>query len=156
MTSTIFILPSGIAQTLQSLQRSGQRRHEGIVFWLGRRTGERIDITEVYEPAHEAKADYFHIPPRSMQALQQELRTKRLMIAAQVHSHPMEAFHSHADNTWAVIRHVGAVSIVLPYFAANTSTDSFFEDAAIFQLNETNRWLQVPQNRKDAVCRISQ
>lgn len=156
MTSTIFIPPLGIAQTLKTLQRSGQRRHEGIVFWLGRRTSERIDITEVYEPAHEAKADYFHIPPRSMQLLQKELRTKRLMIAAQVHSHPMEAFHSRADDTWAVIRHVGAVSIVLPYFAANTSTDSFFEDAAIFQLNETNRWLQVPQNRKDAVCRISQ
>lgn len=156
MTSTIFIPPPGIAQTLQSLQRSGQRRQEGIVFWLGRRSGERIDIAEVYEPAHEANADYFHIPPRSMQALQEELRTKRLMIAAQVHSHPMEAFHSRADDTWAVIRHVGAVSIVLPYFAANTSMDSFFEDAAIFQLNATNRWLQVPENRKDGICRISQ
>lgn len=156
MTSTIFIPPSSIAQTLQVLQASGKRHHEGIVFWLGRRTDERIDIAEVYEPAHEAKADYFHIPPRSMQALQQELRTKHLMIAAQVHSHPMESFHSRADDAWAVIRHVGAVSIVLPYFAANTSTDSFFEDAAIFQLNATNRWLHVPDNRKDDICRISQ
>lgn len=156
MTSTIFIPPWAIAQTLQVLQRSGQRRHEGIVFWLGRRAGEHIDIAEVYEPAHAAKADYFHIPPRSMQALQQELRTKRLMIAAQVHSHPMEAFHSHADDTWAVIRHVGAVSIVLPYFAAKTSTDAFFKDAAVFQLSTTNCWLPVRENRKDDVCRISQ
>lgn len=155
MNSTIFISRSGIAQTLQVLQRSGQRRHEGITFWLGRRAGERIDVVEVYEPAHHAEADYFHIPPRSMQALQQELRTKRLMIAAQVHSHPMEAFHSRADDTWAVIRHVGAISIVLPNFATTTNTDSFFVDAAVFQLSAANRWVQVSENRKEDVCRIS-
>ncbi|CCF97127.1 MULTISPECIES: Mov34/MPN/PAD-1 family protein [Ralstonia solanacearum species complex] len=156
MNSTIFISRSGVAQTLQVLQTSGQRHHEGIAFWLGRRAGKRIDIVEVYEPAHRADADYFHIPPQSMQALQLELRTKRLMIAAQVHSHPRDAFHSRADDTWAVIRHVGAVSIVLPNFAAKTSTDSFFKDAAIFQLNAANRWLQLPEDQKVDVCRISQ
>lgn len=156
MSPTILIPRFGISQTIEVLQRSGQRRHEGIVFWLGRRAGDRIEIVEVYEPAHEAKVDFFHIPPRSMQALQAELRSKRLMIAAQVHSHPMEAFHSRADDTWAVIRHVGAVSIVLPYFASRTSVNAFFTEAAVFQLSSANRWLQVPDHGKDSVCRMSQ
>jgi proteasome lid subunit RPN8/RPN11 len=156
MNSTIFISRSGIAQTLQVLQRSGQRCHEGIAFWLGRRAGEFINVVEVYEPAHEAEADYFRIPPSSMQALQLELKTKRLMIAAQVHSHPKEAFHSLADDTWAVIRHVGAVSIVLPNFAAKTNADSLFRDAAVFQLNGANRWMQVLEHKKVDVCQISQ
>lgn len=156
MMSTIVISQLNVAKTVVTLQRSGQQRHEGIVLWLGRRDGNHINIAEVYEPAHVAKADYFHIPSEGMKALQAELRTKRLMIAAQVHSHPMEAFHSKADDTWAVIRHVGAVSIVLPFFAGETNPDTFFEHAAVFQLSAANQWIQVPKYEKDNVCRISQ
>jgi len=156
VSPTILIPRLGISQTIKVLQRSGQRRHEGIVFWLGRRAADRIEIVEVYEPAHEAKADFFHIPPHSMQDVQAELRSKRLMIAAQVHSHPMEAFHSQADDTWAVIRHVDAVSIVLPYFASRTSVNTFFSESAVFQLSSANCWLQVPDHGKDLVCRMSQ
>ena len=54
---------------------------------------------------------------------------------AQVHSHPGEAFHSPADDRWAIPRQVGALSIVLPFFAAGISEETFFEQAAVFTLS---------------------
>jgi hypothetical protein len=35
---------------------------------------------------------------------------------ARIHSHPDEAFHSPADNANPVLTHIGALSIVVPYY----------------------------------------
>jgi hypothetical protein len=68
------------------------------------------------------------------------LRDRDLMVAAQVHTHPHEAFHSAADDRWAIVRHVGALSLVLPDFAQKTSIDSFLNEAAVFRLSDRNEW----------------
>ena len=67
-------------------------------------------IVEAYVPEQEAEVDYFHIPPSGMMALMAHLRERRLGLAAQVHSHPARAFHSLADDKWAIVRHEGAMS----------------------------------------------
>lgn len=110
MNTTLLYPASVITETLRFLQASGQKRCEGIVLWLGSREGCNINIKAVYEPAHHAEADVFHIPPKSMLQLKEYLRKNRLFIAAQVHSHPFEAFHSRADDQWAIVRHTGALS----------------------------------------------
>jgi hypothetical protein len=38
------------------------------------------------------------------------------LFVARIHSHPGEAFHSAADDANPVLTHVGALSIVVPYF----------------------------------------
>ncbi len=153
--NTLIIKYQFLVDTLDILKCSGKLNHEGIAFWLGRHDGNLTYIEEVYEPIHTARADYFHIPPKSMQDLQGTLRSKRLMIAAQIHSHPQEAFHSKADDDWAIIRHLNAVSIVLPYFAKQTTPESFFADAVVFQLSPANQWVQVPTNNIGRVCQVS-
>ena len=65
------------------------------------------------------------------------------MIAAQAHTHPRKAFHSAADDHWAIIRHQGALSIVLPYFARYTSVETFVTDMALFQYSEKGLWVEV-------------
>jgi proteasome lid subunit RPN8/RPN11 len=87
----------------------------------------------------------FQIPAASMAALYAELRERRLMVAAQVHSHPYEAFHSRADDRWAIIRHEGALSLVVPNFASSTTAANFLEDTKIFQFSVTARWTEVTQ-----------
>lgn len=155
MSNPVIYCPVRLVQeTLAFLQRSGSRRHEGIVLWLGRKADGRIDVVEAYQPAHIAEADIFRIPPASMNSLKERLRNTRLMVAAQVHSHPMEAFHSLADDRWAIVRHVGAASVVIPYFAQQTHAGRFLADAAVFQLSPQNRWLQVPKHCMDSVCQI--
>jgi len=74
-----------------------------------------------------------------------ELRKERLMIAAQVHTHPKLAFHSAADDKWAIVRHVGALSLVVPHYALRTNAVNFVQRTAAFCLNAENEWLQAPQ-----------
>lgn len=134
-----------VEKTLSRLRDAGQRRSECIMLWLGRRNGNYIDVVDAYRPEQVAREDMFQIPRASMNVLYAELRQRRLMVAAQVHSHPMEAFHSRADDHWAIIRHEGALSLVVPYFASETTAANFLDQTKIFQFSDKARWTEVPR-----------
>jgi hypothetical protein len=76
------------------------------------------------------------------------------MIAAQIHTHPKRAFHSAADDKWAIVRHTGALSLVIPHFALRTSRASFRADTAVFALSPQNKWLMASPDRLDDFYRI--
>jgi len=82
-----------------------------------------------------------------MAALLTYLRESRLQVVAQVHSHPYDAFHSRADDMWAIIRHIGALSLVVPSFGLQTTAETFVNDAAVYVLFADNQWHQVPAAR---------
>lgn len=111
--------------------------------WLGRRGTESITATAAYHPLQVASADRFRIPPAGMQELQERLRQDRAMVAAQVHTHPMEAFHSEADDRWAIVRHEGALSLVLPRFGLSTDLSSFAHDCKVFRLSAESKWCEL-------------
>lgn len=135
-----------IDETLTILKNAGNRRSEGIALWLARRTdGETVQVVEVLEPVHRAAVDFFHIPSEGMSALMAHLRKTRTKLVAQVHSHPGRAFHSQADDEWAIVRHEGALSFVIPYFARDTSAATFADRAALFRLSSQDRWLEIPR-----------
>lgn len=136
---------SVIAITLTAFQAAGASRRECVVLWLGRRTHSEISVVQAYVPDQVAQEDFFKIPRASMAALFQVLRDGELMVAAQVHTHPRDAFHSAADDRWAIVRHVGALSLVLPNFAQKTSVDSFLNEAAVFRLSDRNEWELVAE-----------
>lgn len=131
--------------TIDHLQAAGRRRHERLVLWLtASPAGQSAVVDEIYDPEQETAADRFHLPPASMRMLMTHLRARRLRIAAQVHSHPQLAFHSVADDRWAIVRHRGALSLVLPFFASATTIGNFLEEAKTFELSAENHWLEVP------------
>jgi len=134
-----------VEKTLSQLRDAGQRRCECVMLWLGRRNGDNIDVVDAYRPEQVARDDMFQIPRASMNVLYAELRQRRLMVAAQVHSHPLEAFHSRADDRWAIIRHEGALSLVVPYFASDTTAANFLDRTKIFQFSDEARWTEVPR-----------
>ena len=137
--------PLILAETVACLRRGGMLGEERVVLWLAKASAQpSLLVTEVYEPAQIAAVDYFRLPPASMQALMRHLRIKRLKIVAQVHSHPGRAFHSEVDDEWAIIRHRGALSLVLPQFAAATTASNFFDEAMTYELSAANEWLLVP------------
>jgi proteasome lid subunit RPN8/RPN11 len=144
--------PTVLATTLRQLREAGTRRCECIVLWLGRPTNGVIRVEEAYVPLHEAREDMFHIPPASMTTLHAYLRKHRLMVAAQVHSHPREAFHSLADDRWAIIRHEGALSLVLPYFAASTTPLNFRDEVKVYRFSDAAEWVEVARTEVEALC----
>jgi proteasome lid subunit RPN8/RPN11 len=138
--------------TLAELKAAGNGRCECVVLWLGRRDGGSIRIEDAYRPPQMARADVFRIPPAGMTALHGELRRKRFMVAAQVHSHPHEAFHSRADDRWAIIRHEGALSLVVPNFAIGTTLSNFLDTTKVFRFSASAQWLEVPRPEVEKSC----
>ena len=140
-----------LTRTIDILRAGGARSEERVVLWLGPASGirEPMPVTEVYEPYQITDIDYFKLPAASLRALMTHLRGARLKILAQVHSHPGRAFHSEADDEWAIVRHIGALSLVLPEFARNTTPANFAEQAASYRLSGENEWVRVPTGGPD-------
>jgi hypothetical protein len=132
-----------IEETLAHLRTGGANKCETVVLWLGTLRNGIAEVREVCRPEQQVAVDFFRIGPESMRSLMGRIKETRFQILAQVHSHPEEAFHSIADDTWAIVRHVGAVSIVIPHFAKNTVSMNFGGQAATFQLSSSNRWAEV-------------
>lgn len=130
-----------VAATIERLHAGGRMGHERAVLWLGS-APDRID--ELYEPQQQTRADQFYFDRQSMQMLFAHLREKRLRVLAQIHSHPGRAFHSEADDKWAIVRHAGALSLVLPRFAQEATVDNFLNLAATYVLSTRNEWEEAP------------
>ena len=141
-----------LGRTLEVLQEAGRRERECVVLWLATRTESEVFVREAYMPEQIATDDMFRIPRESIASLFDTIRARALFVAAQVHTHPQSAFHSAADDRWAVVRHVGALSLVLPYFAKTVTIESFLDDAAVFELSAANLWIEIP--RRDVPTRV--
>jgi len=133
-----------LAETLDRLRVGGGRGEERAVLWLAHSaSASPTPVLQVYEPEQAAAEDYFHFRPASMRTLMGHLRAHRLKVVAQVHTHPDRAFHSEADDKWAVVRHRGALSLVLPRFAATATPDNFLEKAMVYELSDAGLWEHV-------------
>lgn len=124
-------------------QLKGSPKKEKVILWLGRRLDQNYIVDEVYVPDQITGEDYFIIPENGMDKLMKKLRLNRKMIIAQVHTHPQYAFHSEADDKWAIVRHTGAYSLVLPFFCSTTNINNFLNNVAIFVLDDHNYWEEV-------------
>ena len=146
-----------ISETLEILRTGGRRGEERVALWLAK-AGTRMpaEVVEVYEPDQIAEVDFFNLPPESMRALMSYLSSTRRRIVAQIHTHPGRAYHSDADAAWAIVRHVGALSLVLPRFACNTTLQNFLKRVRIFELSPAGEWNLKPGVGPDAVMEISQ
>jgi hypothetical protein len=156
MNSPILISSELIRQTLAQLQHVGRRKSECVILWLGKRNNGALKIQQAWVPEQKAGYGFFDIPESSMHALFTGLRKHRLIVAAQVHTHPRQAFHSYADDKWAIVRHTGALSLVLPDFALRTTIQTFFHESALFVLSLQNEWLEVPASDRHNFYQITQ
>jgi hypothetical protein len=153
--SAIVLPATLLRQTIDILRRGGQRQEERIALWLSTAAQRSpAPIVDVYEPAQIASIDYFRLPPESMRALMDHLRSTRRRIVAQIHTHPGRAFHSDVDAEWAIVRHVGALSLVLPRFAATTTPETFLDDVMTYAYTAEGEWRHHQNFGPEARIRI--
>lgn len=142
MTSSLLTVGrAALAETLNVLQAAGDC--ECVVLWLASSEQGVFTVKEVYRPPQRASQDYFEIPRAGMVSIMDRLRTRSLSVAVQIHTHPGRAFHSAADERWAIVRHVGALSIVIPYFARHTTAEHFFDESAVFRMDPRGQWQEI-------------
>jgi proteasome lid subunit RPN8/RPN11 len=148
--SKVICTMAALGETIVRLRRGGDRGEERVVLWLARSVArDPASVIEVYEPDQICAGNYFKLPAESMRLLMEHLRSTRRKVVAQIHTHPGEAFHSEADAEWAIVRHVGALSLVLPRFAERTTPSRFLDEVMIYEYSSDRQWLLQP-NRGDA------
>lgn len=139
------IIPTDtLNQTLQYLKMIGREKREAFALWLGSRTDNKIK--EVYIPEYNSGRNYYQITESGNDELFKYLREKKVMVLAQIHTHPNEAFHSLADDRMATVSHVGGLSFVLPDFGEETSKDNFTEQAKVYRLSQSGDWILAESN----------
>jgi hypothetical protein len=127
--------------TLATLEEA--TKVERALLWLGKASPQYFEVVEVHMPLQITRRAQFTITQEGMEQLYLRIRETRLQVVAQIHTHPAMAFHSAADDEWAICRHLNAYSIVVPYFCATTNIGNFKEEAATYILNADNEWMRV-------------
>ncbi|HZT01899.1 MAG TPA: hypothetical protein VFA39_06520 [Steroidobacteraceae bacterium] len=153
--SALVSVPSAVVNdTLQHLRRAGGGNRELVVAWHGKRSAAGIAVTRLSIPEQIGTRVSFRVSDEGMRRLRAELAAAGELVAAQIHAHPAEAFHSLADDRGALVGHLGALSIVLPEFAAQCSVANFTKLAAVFALHGTGRWREVSHGNLDTILKI--
>jgi tetratricopeptide (TPR) repeat protein len=117
---TVIIAPAVIDVTMKALQKYGAHRLEGLVLWLGHVEPGRARVVQAFLPEQHPVSDesglgYF-VTGDALFELNRGLAVTGLRLIAQVHSHPKEAYHSRADDRFAIVTAEGGFSLVVPNF----------------------------------------
>lgn len=154
--SALVRVPSAIVRdTLEHLRRAGAQERELVIAWHGKRSAAGIAVTRFSIPEQIGTTYSFKVSDEGMRRLRADLAVHSELVAAQIHAHPAEAFHSLADDRGALVGHFGALSIVLPEFAAVCTVANFATLAAVFELQGGGVWREVPRENLKQTLQIA-
>ena len=117
---SVTVDPAVIDTTIRALQIFGKHRLECLVLWLGNVEPGRARVVRAIVPEQQSVADedglgYF-VSGKTLFELNRALLETGLRLIAQVHSHPRAAYHSAADDRYAIVTADGGFSLVVPNF----------------------------------------
>jgi hypothetical protein len=126
-----------VVATIEALQEYGSEGLEGLVLWLGSVEGTFARVSRAIVPEQnpirsESGVGYF-VEGATLFDLNRALSTTGLRLIAQVHSHPGEAYHSDADDRYAIVTAEGGLSLVVPNFGRAPLDPNFW---AIYRLKQ--------------------
>jgi Prokaryotic homologs of the JAB domain len=111
-----------IDRMLETMREFGSNGWEVLVLWVGDiepNTG-KAHVVQAFVPKQKAISNedgvgYF-VNSETLFQLNRDLSETGLRLIAQVHSHPREAYHSKADDRYAIVTAEGGLSLVVPDF----------------------------------------
>lgn len=117
------IVPSSLADYAnQHLRRVGLQGYEGFALWAGKQEGSLFTVTECIIPVQSGMRYEDGVCVRvdgdELFRINVHLYRSGLQLIAQLHSHPTDAYHSETDDTFPIATTAGALSLVIPDFAA--------------------------------------
>ncbi len=131
-----------VSGTGDALKAFGRMGFEGLVLWAGTISNGVAQVTEglvpPQQPIRDERGVGYFVDGDSLFELNLHLHRSGLRLIAQVHSHPGEAYHSEADDRYAIVTAEGGYSLVAPDFG-----DAFaISSCAVYRLNG-NEWLPL-------------
>lgn len=148
--STFRISRAALHDTIDVLAKAGQEGHEAFVVWGGvlDPDGRAITFRSVIAPPQTG-----HRTPQGLLVtvdgpalfqVNRELYGRGELLAGQVHSHPTTAYHSDTDDHFPLVTLGGALSVVVPDFAAGAPDD--IADWAWYRLVGTAQWAALTRH----------
>ncbi len=134
-----------IQRCLESMREFGSHGWELLILWLGEVDEESgiARVTRSFVPDQNplsAEDGYgYFVTGDTLFKLNRDLAATGLRLIAQVHSHPHEAFHSEADDRYAIVTAQGGLSLVVPDFGDAPPQPA---DWAVFRLRDRD-WLEL-------------
>lgn len=149
-TLTTYLLRPGLADDTRGLLRpSGEQGYEAVVVWAGTVVDETTArVTDAVRPRQMAyRTDdgcAVEVLPDDIGDVIASLPPDRYVLA-RVHTHPTDAYHSTTDDRNLLIAHPGAISVVVPDFAAAPVLD--LAACSVNELQRDGTWRELaPQD----------
>jgi hypothetical protein len=127
---TTFRIPRlALTDTLAVLRDAGREGHEAFVVWGGTISDDQTAVTfgTVMAPpqtAHKTRDGLLvTVDGNALFAINRAMYSRGEILAGQVHSHPTDAYHSGTDDHYPLVTLAGALSVVVPDFAAHAPDD---------------------------------
>jgi hypothetical protein len=140
-----FIIPTAVVQeTIHFLRSVGKKHCEGFVLWGGKTlNAETFRFQSAIIPAQHATVTkrglLVTVDGEALFVVNKTLHAQGLILGAQVHSHPTEAYHSSTDDHYPLATLLGALSVVIPNFARHSPND--VDEWAWYRLAGQDKWL---------------
>lgn len=148
---TTFEVPrSAVEVTLASLREGGENGNEVFVLWGARVEDAVLHFGSVLVPKQTAYRTshglLVTIEGSALFSVNKTLYERNEILAAQVHSHPTDAYHSDTDDCYPLVTLKGAVSVVVPYFGQEGLAGIY--DWAWFRLTGKARWRPLNESER--------
>lgn len=139
---------SVLDETETSLRAAGRDGHELFVLWSGTLLTNSFVVRNAHVPRQVAyrteRGCGVRVEGEALHALNAWLFEHGQALAAQVHSHPTDAFHSETDDTFPIVTALGGLSLV----AANFGQDGLLSGTtATFRLTAAGWQASQPMVR---------
>ena len=115
----------------EQLRWSIQRRHEGIIYFVGLTTGTTTLALSGIRPEFASTPGSVDVTAAELSKIIRSAALSGLQVVGQLHTHPGNSYHSAGDLEGMRIRHPGYFSIVVPEYGTQLPS---------FQLTHTLMW----------------
>lgn len=154
---TTFTVPRRLVdEVMDYLRQVGHAGSEGLALWAGRHAGEAFDVTHMLIPRQEAirtpTGVGYVVGAEELYRLNVWLFENGLRLAAQIHSHPADAYHSGTDDEFPIATAVGSLSLVIPDFASAAFS---LRTAAVYRLSQAALWEELTIAQAEDLIRIT-
>jgi hypothetical protein len=130
-----FAVPADVvADTERSLSQAGREGYELFVLWSGIQSGPLFRVQTAHVPkqtSYRRKSGLcVRVEGDALHKLNAWLFEHGETLAAQVHAHPTDAYHSETDDTYPIVTTLGGLSLVIPDFCRA----GLFPESAAYRL----------------------
>lgn len=146
------IVATDVAEcTRTKLQQScgTEGRHEGVVLWLGRKSGDDALVLGAYSPRSDHGPQHVHIHESEIGPMNRHARGLGLVLVAQVHSHPgNDTRHSDGDDRLILMPHEGMFSLVVGNYGDGHIVPQ--NGSGVHQYQD-GRWVQITKEYESVI-----